>query len=473
MSEIQNKKSLSSVNELNNMIKDLSTLIAIPSVWDESTDSTAPFGLECKRALDTALEMANQAGFVTVNKNSYGFVEYGTGDECVGALCHLDVVPEGTGWDSPPYELTIRDGFMYGRGVADDKGSYIAVLYALQRIQQNQIKLKRRARIIIGTNEERGSKCIHDYVANEEMPLCSFVPDAEFPVINSEKGIIQFELRIDTENGLKLSNDFVSIEGGNTINMCPESCRAVIKKDSPLYRHIFTHRSPSSIDRDRFEQNFDVQQNLVITAKGVSAHAMEPLKGLNAIIKLFEFLNAICKDYQKHTIWATLATMFDSKNLAHIGLDIVCPKSGELTLNLSKIRTLDNSILLTFDGRLPLIVDDKKLEELIKKALTKYNIDGITMYTKILYKPNLYIEPNNPLIQTLLKIYEKHTHHKGYCIQIGGGTYARELTNAVAFGMHFPNTTIDIHKPNERYATTDFAKLVDIYYDTFIELCNA
>jgi len=183
-------------------------------------------------------------------------------------------------------------------------------------------------------------------------------------------------------------------------------------------------------------------------------------------------LSAIYTDYTKNDLWGTLATMFDSKNLANIGLDITCPKSGELTLNLSKIRTNQNTITLTFDSRLPLTVSNQRLKDLINAAFVKYNLDKVATYKQNIYKPNLYIEESNPLIQTLLQIYQKHTGQKGYCIQIGGGTYARELTNAVAFGLHFPDTTIDIHKPNEHYALKDFAKLVDIYYDTFIQLCN-
>jgi len=469
------------MNELDNMISDLTTLVAIPSVYAKSDNLEQPFGKECKSALNAALDMGKRFGFDTVNKNSYGYVEYGDGKECVGALCHLDVVPEGMGWNSPPYTLTIRDGYIYGRGVTDDKGAYIAVLYALKRIKDNGIKLNKRARIILGTNEENGSKCIREYVKNEQMPTCSFVPDADFPIINSEKGILHSCLKIDIAN---LQDDILGFDGGTALNIVPQESKVVVKYKSNLYNTIVTLSSGSDysrifenellkntgLDKKDFEFGIGYKQNLIITANGVSAHAMEPHKGDNAIIKMLKFLGVL--DDKNGNLWGTLSKILDSANLSLIGLATSCPKSGNLTMTLSKIERIEDTINLWFDSRLPLTVDDKKFESIFVDGLKKYNISQNTTYTTIVYKPNLYISPDAPLIKTLLKVYKKHTGDEGYCIQIGGGTYARELTNAVAFGPQFQNVIVDIHKPNERYAVKDFAKIVDIYCDTFLELCK-
>ncbi|MCL2598402.1 MAG: hypothetical protein FWD76_00620, partial [Firmicutes bacterium] len=174
----------------------------------------------------------------------------------------------------------------------------------------------------------------------------------------------------------------------------------------------------------------------------------------------------------RSTLFGTLSNIFDSGKLSLLGLNQECPKSGDLTLTLSKIERVEDSLVLSFDTRLPLTVDNKEFERLLLAGLKKYNISSIATYNTIAYKPNHYIDPQSPLIQTLLGIYHKHTGQPPHCIQIGGGTYARELKNAVAFGLQFPDVEVDIHKPNEKYRLDHFALLVDIYYDAFLQLCN-
>ena len=172
------------------LIESLQMSIRIPSV-EGNPEPGAPFGPEVRRALNHALATARDLGLKTTDMEGYvGCAEYGEGEEMLGILCHLDVVPEGEGWNFPPYAAVIDNDIMYGRGTLDDKGPAFAAMYALHAIKEAGIKLRRRVRIILGTNEETGWGCMDYYKQHGEKPTLAFTPDGEYPVVNSEKGIL-------------------------------------------------------------------------------------------------------------------------------------------------------------------------------------------------------------------------------------------------------------------------------------------
>ena len=111
----------------------------------------------------------------------------GEGDEIVGIAGHLDIVPAGGDWTHDPFTLT-RDGdYVYGRGTTDDKGPILEALYAMKLLRDSGVKLNKRVRLIMGCNEETGSKCMEHYNEVAEELSCGFTPDASYPCIHGEK----------------------------------------------------------------------------------------------------------------------------------------------------------------------------------------------------------------------------------------------------------------------------------------------
>ncbi|MBR3289310.1 MAG: M20/M25/M40 family metallo-hydrolase, partial [Clostridia bacterium] len=164
------------------MINALRTLVQYPSVRGASLLG-APFGQPAADALQAYLKMADAAGLRTRNVDGYvGVAEWGD-DPALGILSHLDVVPAGDGWTMPPFDLTERDGVLYGRGVIDDKGPTVAALFALRAVIECGVPLKRGVRLIVGCAEETGSEDIEYYAAQESFPPMVFTPDGNFPVI--------------------------------------------------------------------------------------------------------------------------------------------------------------------------------------------------------------------------------------------------------------------------------------------------
>src|SRR6056297_1308902 len=213
-------------------VQTLQKLIKIKSVEAKAKEGM-PFGEGINETLHEFLKTAEQLGLKTKNVDGYaGHVEIGKGDELLALLCHLDVVPEGSNWKHPPYAAEIHDNKMYGRGTIDDKGPAVASLYALKAIKESEVKLNKRVRLIVGTDEESGWEGLKYYFKKEEQPDFAFSPDAAFPVIHAEKGILIFDLKGEYKIREDAPIIIESIEGGNAPNMVPDYCEALLKIDN-------------------------------------------------------------------------------------------------------------------------------------------------------------------------------------------------------------------------------------------------
>ena len=213
------------------MIHSVCELIRFKSVSVEMENPQMPFGEECKNALEYTLNLAKNLGFRTQNLDGYcGYIEFGEGEEIVGIIGHLDVVPAELedDWTTPPFEPDIRENKIYGRGAIDDKGPVIASLYAMKAVLDSGKKLNKRIRLILGLNEEKAWKCIHHYKEiGEEAPTIGFSPDADFPCIYAEKGILSVRLR----HPFAIKNkEIVSIDcNNNALNVVPKYCSITLK----------------------------------------------------------------------------------------------------------------------------------------------------------------------------------------------------------------------------------------------------
>ncbi|NLY77836.1 MAG: dipeptidase PepV [Tissierellia bacterium] len=452
------------------IIKSLQDIIKIKSVEGESKDHM-PFGEGPYEALKYALDLSERLGFIHKNLNNYaGHAEFGEGDEIVGVLVHLDVVPAGDGWTYPPYGGEIHDNKIYGRGAIDDKGPAIACLYALKALKDSNVKLNKRIRIIFGTNEETGWGCVDYYFKHEKAPNLAFTPDADFPVIHGEKGILVFDLVKKLDTNVSEGITIESIKGGNAANMVPDYCEAIMKAANPsqleekLDDFVNITKYPLSLIREG--------DRLKLISTGVSAHGSTPEKGENAITYLMVFLSKVLDPTSPIGEFVNIYN--ERIAFKHHGESIGCgfedEISGKLNFNLGIIKGDDKEIRLTVNIRYPIKSSAEEVYKGIRESLKDTGIELVE--GKHENKP-LYVPKDHPLVEKLMKVYREHTKDaESEPIVIGGGTYARALKNAVAFGPTLPGQKDLAHQRDEYISIDHLILITKIYAQAMYELAK-
>ena len=442
-----------------NIIATTQELIRIKSVQDTPKDGK-PFGEGVNKALEATLEIAKNMGFETGNIDGYaGYAEMGQGDEMLGILCHLDVVPEGSNWTYPPYAAEIHDDKIYGRGSIDDKGPAVAALYAMKAVKDSDITLNKRVRIIFGTNEESGWGGMDYYLENAEVPDLGFSPDAEFPVIHAEKGILIFKLKEEFENADNNGNVSVkSIKGGNAPNMVPDHCEAELEGD---YQEI---KEKLSEFLNKYDYDMSLEKNdnlLLLKSEGVSAHGSMPADGQNAISQLMTFLGTL--DLGEDDIANFISFYNDKIGMEYYGESIGCgfedEVSGKLIFNVGVIDLSSEKGEITINIRYPVTNNAETVYNGIKEKLD----DSIEL-EETQAKDPLYVEKDDPLVKNLMEVYRDVVGDEdSEPIAIGGGTYARAIEKAVAFGPLFPGQVELAHQKDEYIGIPELIQNAKIY----------
>lgn len=448
------------------LIQSTQELLRIKSVEEEAKEN-APFGEGVKLALDKALDISNKLGFKTVNLDGYaGYAEYGEGEEYIGVLGHLDVVPEGDGWIYPPYGAEIHEGKIFARGAMDDKGPIMAALFGLKAIKDLSLPIKRKVRIIFGTNEETGSADIEHYMNKEKAPIAGFTPDAEYPIIYAEKGLTSFNL---TKSLSPSSGDLIVeyIKGGQRANMVPDYCEAALRFSD---KEIIKKKIEKIASRLEFSIKTEEKGDLlIIKSLGVSAHGSVPELGKNAIMQLIKVLNNL-------EITGELGALIDFLD-SHIGLEtngesfgvgLKDEVSGSLSFNLGIINYTEGKFLVTLNLRYPVTFQVEDMLKPLNKTIEKI---GLNLEEFEHQKP-LYFPQDHSIIKTLQKVYKEQTGLEPKLLAIGGGTYAKEMPNIVAFGPIFPGKPDLDHQANEYIEVEDLVLNAKIYAEAIYELSN-
>lgn len=425
------------LNYREEIIKDIAELVKIKSYSDDDNEYCSD---ESKRALNWILSRAEEMGFSTVNvDNIAGHVEYGSGNNYAAVLTHVDIVPPGLGWDTDPFVLTEKDGKLFARGVADDKGAAVIALYCLKALKDNNIEGNRQIRAIFGAMEETGQDDMKKYFSKQSFPEMAFTPDSEYGVCNREKGILHIELSQKKLDGKTLT-DF---HAGSAINAVPDKAYVILNcaenDDHQLQRLA-----------DAKQGNYDFKyttDGMMIVSTGKAAHAANPELGFNAATHLIRLLAANFGHKALGGLCAFIdATIGLEIHGASMGIKKNDELSGKLTLNVGKIDISSNESKAYLDIRYPVTSNGQAIFEIIRKRAEK---EGIT--AKIVsHQEPLFIKEDMPLISILKESYKEITGEEANLYYTGGGTYARSLNNrGVAFGPIFQGEEPRLHNSNE------------------------
>lgn len=468
------------LKEKDNMISSLQELIAIPSILGKPTPSS-PFGLEVNKAFEYMLRKGEEDGFSIVNVDGYGGHlqwnrkiekedDLGYGNT-MGILCHLDVVPAGDGWTHDPFGKNLIEGKIYGRGAADDKGPTIAAYYAVKVLKDLGFEPTKNIRIVLGLDEETNWIGMTKYLEKVGPADFGITPDGDFPVVNGEKGILNFTLakkfKGDKKDGILVRK----ITGGNAHNMVADWARAVVlssnREDYELVRRVC-----NNLEEEGFKiKTKGIGKSLEIFVSGISAHGSTPEKGKNAISKVMEVLskiNIVAEDVSEFIEFYMSKIGYEMKgNSLRISLEDEV--SGGTAVNVGVIELDEKSVKLKMNVRYPVTKNQDLVYDAMGPILEEYDIGVI----KEAHKEPIFIDENHQFIKILMDVYRQLTSDfQSKPIIMGGGTYSRAMKNFVAYGGIFPGEEELAHQKDEYIRVDSLMKMAEIYANAIYRLCK-
>lgn len=427
--------------------------IRIPSVKGEA-ETGAPFGREVRRMLDRAEADARALGFDVRNFDGYACdVTLGGAEEKIAVLGHLDVVPVGDGWTKPPFEALIENGRIYGRGTNDDKGPALAALFAMKAIRDAGIPLKKSIRLILGCDEESGWEDMAYYGAHERIPDIGFSPDASFPLINTEKGMLELVLHApEAKDGLKI----LEFATGDRINVIPGECKALVEGGAETAAKAEAYAEKTGLPYTAEITN----RGVLLTATGIPGHSAYPEGKRNAIGMMLLLLKELGAEGPIVTLAEAVGTESDGTSLGCAYRDEV---SEGLTCNMGILRLENGAWYGTLDMRCPVTANLEKLRENAAAHLPGFEIEAET-------KAPHHVPADSELVRSLLAAYEEETGLEGKPMSTGGGTYAKVLKQGVAFGALFPDEEDLAHQADEYEEIDRLMLAMKIYTNALIRL---
>ncbi|PWG01057.1 M20 family metallopeptidase [Levilactobacillus bambusae] len=413
-------------------------------------EPNAPFGAGVRHALDEVIAIAAELGFKTYEdpEGYYGYAETGSGSELFGIIGHVDVVPAGDpkDWDADPFKGIVRDNHLYGRGSQDDKGPSMAALFAVKALENRGYHFNKRIRFIFGTDEENLWRGIAKYNEKEESVTMGFAPDAEFPLIYAEKGLQDSYL-------VGPGYDDLNLNLTNPFNAVP---------DKAPYNGPRLDEVKEALDAHHFEYQ---PTDDGIMVKGKAVHAMQAPKGTNALLRLaialddvfggrpLDFIGKLFKEDATGT--NVLGTIEDQE-------------SGHLTFNISSLTINEKETRMQIDMRIPVTVDHAQLMTQLREAVAPYDLQE----EHFDYLAPLYVPKDSPLVETLMTVYRDETGDDSQPEVSGGATYARTMTNTVAYGAMLPGTPDFMHQVNENWPLDKMFDAMAIYAEAVRRLCT-
>ena len=468
------------------IIGDLKRICKIRSVAELENPSALPYGKGCVDVLNEMLEIGRENGFETYNYDNYvGKISYpGRTKENIGIWSHLDVVNEGKNWTYPPYEPTVKDGYFIARGCQDNKSSAIIGLYTLKYLKEHNIVPKRTVEVYLGTCEEQGMYDIDYFLEHYTAPTLSLVPDSGFPVCLGERGSFDGELKSLS----KVDKNIISVNCEAEHGSIPHLAEITFKYSDKIYQKCLSSYPDITVllSQDKTE--------IKITARGISALNATPQKGKNALGILADFLlrakifedtgapklSEVSGSSRESSVAKNTFSFIRDINSDYTGkaLLIACTDSysGPVTIAVTGLCIREGRFVISFVSKYPITKNDFPFRENTEKEAEKR---GFTFNETRFLKAN-YFDPERPETKILTDVSNRVLKRNDVPFVMSGGTYARKLPNAFAFGtgMPLPKAPAGLflpghgnyHEPDESISLTRISKGLEIYIKGILAL---
>jgi len=443
------------------MLADLGRLVKHNSVSKEEEGSRYPYGIGCAAALDEFLDIGKGYGFTTENAEYHvGVLKYDNGGHSIGLWAHLDIVPDNGEWVYPPFEVTRKGDFLIGRGVSDNKGPAVISLYAMRCIRDLGLPFKSSIQVFGGCAEETSMNDVIYYAKNYKTPDYNIVADAGFPVCYAEKGVLEVVFASP-----QLSGSVIGLKGGTVSNIVPDYAEITLTdidfKTGKLLENIAMERGEGT---------------LTLSAKGIARHSAAPEGSKNAVHLLLDAVISAGilsnEDSRALDFIRDICAVYDGSPL---GINCSDDISGELTCVGSIVELDGNKAKLTINVRYPVT---KEYEWLMEQISPAADMAGYTVLPTKDNKPN-HVDKDSFFVKALTDAYNKVAGDDKQPYVMGGGTYARKLPKAVAFGPGLPYDHSGLglpeghglyHCPDESCSVDNMLRGLEIYVMSLLEL---
>ncbi len=433
-------------------LKNLCRFISINTIYDEKTVTKEhPFGNGVEKGLSFIADLGQKLGFKVDRCDNYATeLSYGEGDKIMDIYAHADVVPVSRNWKTDPFTPTIKNGTMYARGCADDKGPGVSCLYGAKICMDKGGINGYKMRFIFGGNEERGSLCLHHYFKemNKGYPDVGFSPDADYPLIYAEKGIYSYKVEYEINDSRIPSFSF-----GDATNIVLGE--TFIENNDDISKALADYLA----NHPEIKATYNTKH--VLHFIGKACHGSMPWAGVNAGLYMLDFYGTYYKIPVLNQIF----------NDYHVG-------DGKAFKGDYKSETFDSSSycigVMSYDGKVLSLTVNMRLPENVTSDEAIKNVKEETKPSNITFlggSEGLMFPLDSPIVKILLKAYQNETGDtKSKPLAIGGGTYARDSKNSVAFGMQFPGVDCKMHEDGEFLRIDDFNRSIAIYADAIWHL---
>lgn len=456
------------------LVADTCRLVRIMSVADEEkAQPGAPFGPDCRRALDAYFDIARAHGLAVRDRDGYvgeAYVpEWAGRPRHIGLMGHLDVVPADGDWQYPPYGGTVEGDLIIGRGAQDNKGPCLAALYAVLCLRDLGVALEDDVLALAGTDEEKGMKDAEHYARLPDIPDLILVTDSGFPICYGERGIVGGTMIARRP----LSGRFIDLKAGTAGNVIPDYAEAILRRDDALLAALRASALPQDCGWREEEGR------IVVWARGVGGHLAFSSGMRSAIGVLLHALLScgLVEDEGDRALLGFAAAAASSTDGDALGIACEDEASGRMVFGCGKIALEEGRIHLSFSARSPVSADCEQVAATLVQAAEAagFGVEGLRTLNAN------YFPQETPVVQTLSAVFQQETGLDWPPQVFAAGTHARKLPNAIAFGpgglngncvpaVEMPKGHGGAHQPDEAQSIAALCKALKIYISGVIAL---
>ncbi|HYI11090.1 MAG TPA: Sapep family Mn(2+)-dependent dipeptidase [Thermoanaerobaculia bacterium] len=417
------------------------------------------------------MKTAADLGFVARDAGKVTEIELPgpAGAPVLGLVVHGDVQPaEPDAWTVPPFEGRVENGYVMGRGSADDKGPLIQALLAMKSLEASGAPRTHTVRLLVGSEEESSATEMAEYLKDHAAPDYSLVLDSEFPVVVGEKAWDGLAVAAPLTERAKGKKPYrvESMDAGLSPSIVPDRAevRLVWVDGTPQWKKLGDQLRGIKMPGETRLVVQEDNQFLRVVAYGKSAHSGVNLTGgRNALVALARVLEGKLPSGGADDLLAFARQAGRDLYGAGLGFKENDPVWGTSTVNVATIKPKDGdpqtAVLYINIRRIPPRTGPqaKAYLERFVESFNKNNGAQLTVLPDLSYFDDepLGFDPKAKIVRRLMDAYTRATGESPRPAISGGGTYAKRLPNAIAFGMWFPGKPYPGHDVDEKIPVAD------------------